>query len=65
MGVHLHAGGGPVEGGQEEGQAGAKDPRHSGESLLGRVPASSGLCEHDRPGHQESVQDSEHSGEVV
>ena len=37
MGVHLYAGGSPVQGGQEEGQTGEEDPGHTGESILGCV----------------------------
>ena len=56
MGVHLHAGRGPGQGGQEERQAGAEDPGQPGESILGRVPATTRPGQHHRDGHQENVQ---------
>ena len=56
VGVHLHAGGGPGQGGQEERQAGTEDPGQSGESILGRVQAAPGAGQHHRDGHQENVQ---------
>ena len=56
MGVHLHAGGGPGQGGQEERQAGAEDPGQSGEGILGRVQAAPRPGQHHGDGHQENVQ---------
>ena len=61
VGVHLHAGGGPVEGGQEEGQTGEEDLGHARTSLLGCLPTTSGLRQYNRSRYQESLQDSKHS----
>ena len=56
MGVHLHAGRGPGQGGQEERQAGEEDPGQPGESFLGRVQAAPGPGQHHGDGHKEDVQ---------
>ena len=56
VGVHLHAGRGPGQGGQEERQAREEDPGQSGESLLGRVQAPARAGQHHGDGHQENVQ---------